>query len=63
MFKSDLMCRKPVGKTFGATVDLWSIGVTCYHVATGTVYCYTRMYPVDIVHTVALIRLLKYSTE
>lgn len=27
--------RKPVGKTFGATVDLWSIGVTMYHVATG----------------------------
>ncbi|KAK2717045.1 serine/threonine-protein kinase TBK1-like isoform X2 [Artemia franciscana] len=27
--------RKPVGKTFGATVDLWSIGVTVYHVATG----------------------------
>jgi TANK-binding kinase 1 len=27
--------RKPAGKTFGATVDLWSIGVTLYHVATG----------------------------
>ncbi|EEB15763.1 serine/threonine-protein kinase TBK1, putative [Pediculus humanus corporis] len=27
--------KKPVGKTFGATVDLWSIGVTLYHVATG----------------------------
>ncbi|XP_012276090.1 inhibitor of nuclear factor kappa-B kinase subunit epsilon [Orussus abietinus] len=27
--------RKAVGKTFGATVDLWSIGVTLYHVATG----------------------------
>ena len=27
--------RKPVGKTFGATVDLWSIGVTLDHVATG----------------------------
>lgn len=27
--------RKQVGKTFGATVDLWSIGVTLYHVATG----------------------------
>lgn len=27
--------RKPQGKTFGATVDLWSIGVTLYHVATG----------------------------
>lgn len=27
--------RKPMGKTFGATVDLWSIGVTLYHVATG----------------------------
>ncbi|XP_034938908.1 inhibitor of nuclear factor kappa-B kinase subunit epsilon [Chelonus insularis] len=27
--------RKPVGKTFGATVDLWSIGVTLYHIATG----------------------------
>lgn len=27
--------RRPVGKTFGATVDLWSIGVTLYHVATG----------------------------
>ena len=28
--------RKPVGKTFGATVDLWSIGVTLFHVATGS---------------------------
>jgi TANK-binding kinase 1 len=27
--------RKPAGKTFGATVDLWSFGVTLYHVATG----------------------------
>ncbi|KAL4719569.1 hypothetical protein ACJJTC_008686 [Scirpophaga incertulas] len=27
--------RKPVGKSFGATVDLWSIGVTLFHVATG----------------------------
>lgn len=27
--------RKPVGKMFGVTVDLWSIGVTLYHVATG----------------------------
>jgi len=27
--------RKPVGKTFSASVDLWSIGVTLYHVATG----------------------------
>lgn len=27
--------RKTEGKTFGATVDLWSIGVTLYHVATG----------------------------
>ncbi|XP_017755004.1 PREDICTED: inhibitor of nuclear factor kappa-B kinase subunit epsilon [Eufriesea mexicana] len=27
--------RKPVNKTFKATVDLWSIGVTLYHVATG----------------------------
>ncbi|XP_046969917.1 inhibitor of nuclear factor kappa-B kinase subunit epsilon [Vanessa cardui] len=27
--------RKPIGKSFGATVDLWSIGVTLYHVATG----------------------------
>ncbi|XP_011494023.1 PREDICTED: inhibitor of nuclear factor kappa-B kinase subunit epsilon [Ceratosolen solmsi marchali] len=27
--------RKPVDKSFGATVDLWSIGVTLYHVATG----------------------------
>jgi len=27
--------RKPVGKAFGASVDLWSIGVTLYHVATG----------------------------
>ena len=23
--------RKPVGKTFGATVDLWSIGVGSYY--------------------------------
>jgi TANK-binding kinase 1 len=27
--------RKPCNKTFGATIDLWSIGVTLYHVATG----------------------------
>ena len=30
--------RKPVGKTFGATVDLWSIGVTLFHVATGELH-------------------------
>lgn len=28
--------RKHVNKTFGATIDLWSIGVTLYHVATGS---------------------------
>ncbi|XP_076350603.1 serine/threonine-protein kinase TBK1-like isoform X2 [Tachypleus tridentatus] len=28
--------RKPAGKSFRATVDLWSIGVTLYHVATGS---------------------------
>ena len=28
--------RKPVGKTFGSFVDLWSIGVTMYHIATGS---------------------------
>ncbi|KAK3748759.1 hypothetical protein QZH41_020326, partial [Actinostola sp. cb2023] len=27
--------RKSSGKTFGANVDLWSIGVTFYHIATG----------------------------
>lgn len=27
--------RKHLNKTFGATIDLWSIGVTLYHVATG----------------------------
>ena len=27
--------RKPQGKKFSATVDLWSLGVTLYHVATG----------------------------
>ncbi|XP_050295434.1 serine/threonine-protein kinase TBK1 [Anthonomus grandis grandis] len=27
--------RKNANKTFGATIDLWSIGVTLYHVATG----------------------------
>lgn len=27
--------KKPPGRAFGATVDLWSIGVTLYHVATG----------------------------
>lgn len=27
--------RKPASKTFGAMVDLWSIGVTFYHIATG----------------------------
>lgn len=28
--------RRPFGKKFDATVDLWSIGVTIYHVATGS---------------------------
>ncbi|KAG9352900.1 hypothetical protein JZ751_017476 [Albula glossodonta] len=28
--------RKPQKKAFGVTVDLWSIGVTFYHAATGT---------------------------
>ena len=28
--------RKPVGKAYSAFVDLWSIGVTLFHVATGT---------------------------
>ncbi|XP_070558300.1 serine/threonine-protein kinase TBK1-like isoform X2 [Ptychodera flava] len=28
--------RKPMGKTFSASVDLWSIGVTLYHVAAGS---------------------------
>ena len=27
--------RRPMGKQFGVTVDLWSLGVTLYHVATG----------------------------
>jgi len=27
--------RRPMNKQFGATVDLWSLGVTLYHVATG----------------------------
>ena len=27
--------RKSVGKSFKANVDLWSIGVTLYHIATG----------------------------
>ena len=27
--------RRPMGKQFGANVDLWSLGVTFYHVATG----------------------------
>lgn len=34
-FYERVVLRKPVGKTFGASVDLWSIGVTLYHVATG----------------------------
>ncbi|CAH0550680.1 unnamed protein product [Brassicogethes aeneus] len=28
--------RKHVNKSFGATIDLWSIGVTLFHVATGS---------------------------
>lgn len=28
--------RKPQQKAFGVTVDLWSIGVTFYHAATGS---------------------------
>ncbi|KAF4520425.1 hypothetical protein B566_EDAN003996 [Ephemera danica] len=28
--------RKPTGRPFSATVDLWSIGVTLFHVATGS---------------------------
>jgi len=27
--------RRSTGKQFMATVDLWSIGVTLYHIATG----------------------------
>ncbi|XP_077987814.1 serine/threonine-protein kinase TBK1-like isoform X2 [Glandiceps talaboti] len=27
--------RKPMGKTFSASVDLWSIGVTLFHIAAG----------------------------
>jgi TANK-binding kinase 1 len=27
--------RKSAGKSFKANVDLWSIGVTLYHIATG----------------------------
>jgi len=27
--------RRPMRKQFGAEVDLWSLGVTLYHVATG----------------------------
>jgi len=27
--------RRTTGKQFGASVDLWSLGVTLYHVATG----------------------------
>lgn len=30
------MLRKPQQKAFGVTVDLWSIGVTLYHAATGS---------------------------
>lgn len=29
------MLRKSISKTFTANIDLWSIGVTLYHVATG----------------------------
>lgn len=28
--------RKPQQKTYGVSVDLWSIGVTFYHAATGS---------------------------
>ena len=28
--------HKSVGKSFKANVDLWSIGVTLYHIATGS---------------------------
>lgn len=28
--------RKPQQKAYGVTVDLWSIGVTFYHAATGS---------------------------
>lgn len=28
--------RKPQQKAFGVAVDLWSIGVTLYHAATGS---------------------------
>lgn len=27
--------KRPTGKQFSAMVDLWSLGVTLYHVATG----------------------------
>ena len=28
--------RRPMSKQFGASVDIWSLGVTFYHVATGS---------------------------
>ena len=58
--------RKPVGKTFGATVDLWSIGVTLYHVATGNLpfrpfggrrdaVCHVSMSWISIYHSLSLL--------
>lgn len=35
MYKRAVL-RKPQQKAFGVTVDLWSIGVTFYHAATGS---------------------------
>nr|CAD7439248.1 unnamed protein product [Timema bartmani]CAD7459470.1 unnamed protein product [Timema tahoe] len=35
MYERAVLRKSVIGKKFGATVDLWSIGVTLYHVATG----------------------------
>nr|CAD7397524.1 unnamed protein product [Timema poppensis] len=37
MYERAVLRKSVIGKKFGATVDLWSIGVTLYHVATGVI--------------------------
>lgn len=50
--------RKHLNKTFGATIDLWSIGVTLYHVATGNKILLTQIILMQSMNTTYVIENL-----